>query len=172
MPHACHCFVTANTSHISTSKCSLAMVCFVHFGIEVPFAPQWRALFQHLNFQKWSKTPNVWHFWLWYHNTVHFFEHVNFHKCSENGMCFTILTSKCASHWGVFTSKCASRHNCMQFVFSYPSISLPARRFREPTFREVWQNCFLFWFCQLLKIEAVWQSCCVFVVVNFLPEVS
>ena len=31
------------------------MVCFIHFDFEMCFAPQRRALFQHLNFQKWSE---------------------------------------------------------------------------------------------------------------------
>ena len=40
--------------NISTSKSGLRMVCFVHFDLEMCFAPQWRALFQHLNFQIFS----------------------------------------------------------------------------------------------------------------------
>ena len=39
---------------ISTSKSGPDLRCFVHFHLEMCFAPQWRALFQHLNFQKWS----------------------------------------------------------------------------------------------------------------------
>ena len=39
---------------ISTSKSGPTMVCFVHFHFEMCFAPQRRALFRHLNFQKWS----------------------------------------------------------------------------------------------------------------------
>ena len=39
---------------ISTSKSGPSMVCFVHFDFEICFAPQRRALFRHLNFQKWS----------------------------------------------------------------------------------------------------------------------
>ena len=39
---------------ISTSKSGPTMVCFVHFDLEMCFAPQRRALFRHLNFQKWS----------------------------------------------------------------------------------------------------------------------
>ena len=31
------------------------MVCFVHFDLEMCFAPQRRALLRHLNFQKWSE---------------------------------------------------------------------------------------------------------------------
>ena len=40
---------------ISTSKSGPYMVCFVHFDLEMCFAPQRRALFRHLNFQKWSE---------------------------------------------------------------------------------------------------------------------
>ena len=40
---------------ISTSKSAPNLVCFVHFDLEMCFAPQRRALFQHLNFQKWSE---------------------------------------------------------------------------------------------------------------------
>ena len=32
---------------------------FVHFDLEMCFAPQQRALFQHLNFQKWSENGGV-----------------------------------------------------------------------------------------------------------------
>ena len=39
---------------ISTSKSGPTLVCFVHFDLEMSFAPQRRALFRHLNFQKWS----------------------------------------------------------------------------------------------------------------------
>ena len=39
---------------ISTSKSGPRMVCFVHFDFKMCFAPQRRALFRHLNFQKWS----------------------------------------------------------------------------------------------------------------------
>ena len=39
---------------ISTSKSCPTMVCFVHFDFEMCFAPQRRALFRHLNFQKLS----------------------------------------------------------------------------------------------------------------------
>ena len=38
----------------STSKSGPNMVCCVHFDFQMCFAPQLRALFRHLNFQKWS----------------------------------------------------------------------------------------------------------------------
>ena len=49
---------------IWTSKSGLRMVCFVHFDLEMCFAPQRRALFQHLNFQKWSGAEVFCTFWL------------------------------------------------------------------------------------------------------------
>ena len=49
---------------ISTSKSGLTMVCFVHFDLEMCFAPQRRALFRHLNFQKWSGAAVFCAFWL------------------------------------------------------------------------------------------------------------
>ena len=41
--------------NITTSKSGPKLVCFVHFDFEMCFAPQRRALFRHLNFQKWSE---------------------------------------------------------------------------------------------------------------------
>ena len=38
--------------NISTSKSASRLVCFVHFDFEMCFVPQWRALFEHVNFQK------------------------------------------------------------------------------------------------------------------------
>ena len=43
---------------IATSKSAPNLVCFVHSDFEMCFAPQRRALFRHLNFQKWSE-PGV-----------------------------------------------------------------------------------------------------------------
>ena len=48
--------------HISTSKSGPSMVCFVHFYFQMCFAPQRRALFQHLNFQKCSEHGVFCHF--------------------------------------------------------------------------------------------------------------
>ena len=40
---------------ISTLKNAPTLVCFVHFALDLCFAPQRRALVQRLNFQKWSE---------------------------------------------------------------------------------------------------------------------
>ena len=49
---------------ISTSKSGPDLVCFVHFDLEMCFAPQRRALFRHRNFQKWSEAGVFCTFWL------------------------------------------------------------------------------------------------------------
>ena len=49
---------------ISISKNGPSMVCFVHFDFEMCFAPQRRALFRHLDFQKWSEHGGFCTFWL------------------------------------------------------------------------------------------------------------
>ena len=41
--------------NISTSKSAPSMVCFARFDLEMCSAPQRRALFRHVNFQKWSQ---------------------------------------------------------------------------------------------------------------------
>ena len=41
--------------NIRTSKSGANTWCFVDFDLEMCFAPQRRALFRHLNFQKWSE---------------------------------------------------------------------------------------------------------------------
>ena len=82
--------------NILTSKSGPELRCFVHFDLEMCFAPQQRALFWHLNFQKWSET---------------------------------------ASFLTLLTSKCASRHNGVQFFIAPVASWLRTRRFSEPTFR-------------------------------------
>ena len=49
---------------IWTSKSGPNLVCFVHFDLETCFAPQWRACFRHLNFQKWYEPGVFCTFWL------------------------------------------------------------------------------------------------------------
>ena len=53
---------TFSTSQLP--KVVRALVRFVHFDFEVCFAPQGRALFRHLNFQKWSGPGAFCAFWL------------------------------------------------------------------------------------------------------------
>ena len=107
---------------ILASKSGPDLVCFVHFDLEMCFAPQRRALFRHLNFQKWSETASFFTLLTWKcasrHNGVHFFRHLNFQKWSEAEVFWTFLTWKCASgHNGVHffdisTSKSGPKLRC------------------------------------------------------------
>ena len=53
----------ATRNDIWTSKSDAYMWCFVHFDFGVCFEPQRRALFRHLNFQKWSEHVVFCTFW-------------------------------------------------------------------------------------------------------------
>ena len=52
LPNVLRATMACNFFDIWTSKSGPNLECFVHFGLETCFAPQWCALFRHLNFQK------------------------------------------------------------------------------------------------------------------------
>ena len=112
---------------ISISKSGPDLVCFVHFDFQMCFAPQRRALFGHLNFQKCSEPVSLLHFWL--RNVL----------CATTACTFsTSQLPKVVRSCGVLyilTCKCASRHNGVQFFISHLASWLRARRFSEHTFR-------------------------------------
>ena len=68
---------------ISTSKSGPRPPVFNTFDFEMCFAPQRRALFRHLNFQKWSDNGVFCTFWL---QRRALFRHLNFQKWSDNGV--------------------------------------------------------------------------------------
>ena len=76
---------------ISTSKSGPNLVCFVHFDFEMCFAPQRRALFRHLNFQKWSDHGGSLYIFTSKcasrHNGVHFFD-ISISKSGLSMVCF------------------------------------------------------------------------------------
>ena len=112
---------------ISTSKSGLRPSVFDTFDFEMCFAPQRRALFRHLNFQKWSETVSFLHFWL-----------RNVLRATTACTFSTSQLPKVVRTPGVFnilTCKCASRHNGVQFFISHLASWLRTRRFSEPTFR-------------------------------------
>ena len=121
------------------------------------FVPQRRALFRHLNFQKWSEHGVFVHFDLkmcFSPQRRALFRLRNFQKWSEAGvlctfwlrhvlratMACTFSTSqlpKVVRTWCVLyilTWKCASRHNGVQFFISHLASWLCTHRFSEPTF--------------------------------------
>ena len=94
---------------ISTSKSGPTLVCFVHFDLEMCFPPQWRALFRHRNVQKWSEPLAFCTFWLG-------------NVLRATTACIFSQLPKVVRSWGVLhilTSKCASRHNSVQFFISH-----------------------------------------------------
>ena len=112
---------------IWTSKSGPNLVCFVHFDLEMCFAPQRRALFRHRNFQKWSGAEVFSTFWL-----------ANVLRATTACTFLTSQLPKVVRHWCVLyilTWKSASRHNGVQFFITYLASWLRTRRFSEPTFR-------------------------------------
>ena len=101
------------------------------------FAPQRRALFQHLNCQKWSGPGVFCTFWL-----------QNVLRATTACTFSTSQLPKVVRPWCVLyilTSKCASRHNGVQIFISHLASWLRIRRFSEPTFRpsgaaDHWKN--------------------------------
>ena len=112
---------------ISTSKSGPTMVCFVHFDLEMRFAPQRRALFRHLNFQKWTEAGVFCTFSL-----------RNVLRATTACTFSTSQLPKVVREWCVLcilTWKCAAGHNGVQLFISHLASWLRARRFSEPTFR-------------------------------------
>ena len=121
------------------------------------FAPQRRALSQHLNFQKWSGVGVFCTFWLrnvLRATTAYTFSTSRLPKVVRTWCVLYILTSKCASRHNAvhffdistsksapavrcffhfFTCKRASRHSGVQFFISHLASWLRTRRFSEPT---------------------------------------
>ena len=131
----------ATRNELWMSKSGPNVVCFVHFDFETCFAPQRRALFRHLNFQRCPKLVCFVHFdfeMCFAPQLRALFRHRNFQKWSENGVlctfwlrnvlrattACTFLTSQlpkvvrawCALY--ILTWKYASRHNSVQFFIS------------------------------------------------------
>ena len=88
----------ATRNDIWTSKSDAYMWCFVHFDFGVCFEPQRRALFRHLNFQKWSEHVVFCTFWLRHvlpPQRRALFRHLNFQGWSKNGAFCTFGFEMC-----------------------------------------------------------------------------
>ena len=112
---------------ISTSKSGPRPPVFNTFDFKMCFAPPRRALFQHLDFQKWSEPLVFCTFWLrnvFRATTACTFSTSQLPKVVRDRPFLTLLTSKCAS-----------RHNGVQFFIAPVASWLRTRRFSEPTFR-------------------------------------
>ena len=112
---------------IGTSKSGPTLVCFVHFDLEMCFAPQRRALFRHRNFQKWSDIGVFCTFCL-----PHVLRATTACTFSTSQLPKVVRSSSVLS---ILTWKCASRHNGVHFFMSHLASWLRTRRFSEPKFR-------------------------------------
>ena len=90
------------------------------------FVPQLRALFRHLNFQKWSEHGVLCTFWL--RNVLRATTACTFSTSQLPKVVWTWCALK------ILTSKCASRHNGVQFFISHLASWLRTRRFSEQCF--------------------------------------
>ena len=141
-----------------TSKSASTLKCFVHFDLGMRFAPQRRALFRELNFQKCSGVGVFCTFWLpnvFRATAARTFSRAQLPKVLRRWCVLHILTSKCVSrHYGahffeISTSKSAATLRC--FVhFDFEICFAPQRRaifhlsfaqFSKPTFRPSGAKC-------------------------------
>ena len=171
---------------ISTSKSGPELVWFLRFDFEMCFTPQRRALFRHLNFQKWSGAGVVSTFWL--RNVLHTttactFSTSQLPKVVRSWCGFSILTSKCASRYtGVCFFDIATSKSGPELVwflrFDFEMCFTPQRRalFRHLNFQK-WSGAGVvspFWLRSVLratpacafstsKLPKVVRSWCAFV---------
>ena len=142
---------------------------FYTFDFRMCFAPQRRALFRHLDFQKWSG-PGVFLYILTSecasrHNGVHFFRHLDCQKWSETWCVLYILTWKCASrHNGVHffdisTSKSGPRPPVF-YTFDLEMCFAPQRRalVRHLNFQK-WSKPVVFWTFWLGNVLRATTAC-------------
>ena len=100
---------------------------FYTFDLETCFAPQGRALFRHLNFQRWSEPVVLCTFWLG-----------NVLRATAACTFLTAQLLKVLRSWGAFyilISTCASRHKGVQLFISHLASWLRTRRFSQVSFR-------------------------------------
>ena len=120
-PTACT-FATSQLPKVVRSWCVLCILTW-----KCASRHQRRALFRHLNCQKWSAALVFLTFWLG-----------NVLRATTACTCSTSQLPKVVRSWCllyILTWKCASRHNGMQFFISPLARCLRTRRFSEPTFR-------------------------------------
>ena len=140
------CFMRHNSVHffdITTSKSAPTLVCFEHFDLDMCFAPQRRALFRHLNFQKCSGVGVYCTFWLgmtWtyasHHTGVEFFishlpRWLRTRRFSEPTF-RSSRVSRATNHWkntmfcDFYLFACLHLLSCASF---FSSLTLPASAF-------------------------------------------
>ena len=90
--------------NIGTSKMSPTLRCFPHFDLQICFAPERRAIFEHRNFQNGSANVVFWAFW--HANVLRATAACHFSPVCQNSYLrtrrfseATFLTSATTNHW-------------------------------------------------------------------------
>ena len=117
------------------------------------FSPQRRTIFQHLNFQKWSRIVSFLTFSL--PNVLFATAACNF---STSALPKVVPDPQ---FFNIFTCECAFRHSGVQFLMSPLSTYLRTRRFNRPTFRLTrhtnhWKN------TAFRDFSNIWRGCIFF----------
>ena len=131
-----------------------ALWCFPHFDLQICFAPQRRAIFEHRNVQNGSGIVVFCAFWL-----------TNVLRATAACNFWTSQLPKWLRPCGVLcilTCKCASRHSRVPFFTCPRNSYLRTRRFSEPTFRTSgttihWENTAIRDFTNIFR--ACWTAC-------------
>ena len=146
---------------ISTAKSGPELVCFVHFDLEMCFAPQWRALFRHRNCGHWGVLYILTSKCASRHSGVHFFiSHLASWLRTRRFSEPTFRPSGATNHWEnivvrdfpTFSRICIFflltlfllLFSLLIFLFSLP---LPYSAFHLSILSEVWLLNFLRSFC-------------------------
>ena len=124
-PQRCAIFRDRNIKNCSGPEC------FAHFGLQICFAPQPRAIFLRSELQKWLRECGLLCILTWKmcfapqpHAITPFFD-IGTSKMAPSLRCFLYI----------LTRKFASRHSGVPFFMSQPNSNLRSRRFSDPTFR-------------------------------------
>ena len=149
---------------IETSKMAPTVRCFVHFDLQMCFAPQRRAIFPDRNFKNGSDSEVFYTCWLT--NELRATA-----ACHFSGSQLPKWLRNCGVC--ILTYKCASRHSAVPFFTCLLNSYLRTRRFSEATFRtsgstnhwkntairevpNIWRMCTFF----LVTLHACWSSFC------------
>ena len=143
---------------IETCKMAPTMRCFVHFDLQMCFAPQRRATFADRDLQNGSDNEVFCTFWL-----------TNVLRATAACHFSGSQLPKWLREWGVLyilTHKCASRHSGVQFFIPPLSSYLRTRRFYEATFRTAgttnhWKNTAIRDVANISRTCILSPDCCV-----------
>ena len=141
--------------NIWTSKSGPGPSVFLTFLLpNVLFPPQRRTIFQHLNFQKWSRIvsfltfslPNV----LFRHSGVQFFRHLNFQKWSKHAVFCTfwlanvLFATAACNFWFLLWAPTSAPAALTGLLFDWPDTRIIEKNTAFRDFSNIWRGCIFF----------------------------